>query len=80
MDYRDDLLYSHLCFFNHVDLRKEEVMQVKVVQQYRDLELDEVKEAGEVFTIPDESRAALLVRRGFVRPCLEKQNEEPAET
>lgn len=55
-------------------------MQVKVVQQYRDLELDEVKEAGEVFTIPDESRAALLVRRGFVRPCLEKQNEEPAET
>ncbi|MCQ4638633.1 hypothetical protein NE619_18045 [Anaerovorax odorimutans] len=55
-------------------------MKVKVIERYRDLELDEIKEPGDIFEARKD-RAEVLLRKGFVEEIKEPKpkKEEPAK-
>ncbi|MCO7122033.1 hypothetical protein NIA71_08735 [Ihubacter massiliensis] len=53
-------------------------MKVKVVERYKDLELDEIKVPGDTFEV-NKGRAEMLIRKGFVEEIKENKpkKEEP---
>lgn len=55
-------------------------MKVKVVERYRDLELDEIKKPGDTFEV-NKVRADTLIRKGFVEKIKvnKTKKEEPAK-